>query len=615
MKFQILALVVALPLPVTSVVTGSTGVEPDGMWGGGKLGYLNRGIFVELTPDQALLSVRSRAESPDSITSRLSDLGYPEFRFSETLRRDQYLFSRSTASGTPLVEGQSIETVVATLARVVDGFVSPVFLGNEPSSLATIRPELFVRFREGGSDIDAIRSLLEEYGTIVEEEWALWKLAFRVALHTRSGIEALEIGNTLARREDTMWARASRSEFGPGPSTSNPDDPYFESHDQWGVNHLSGEGWGPLSNLDVNGPEAWATQTGHSCVVALVMDNGVQRHIQGDPDCNQNAHPDLSVGPSQDFTDHTVRCGGAPTGSCDNHGTWVAGVVRATINNDEGVVGVAPTVTLASARVFGVDESTCDDYEYVQEDVTAALAWAQDLFCAGGFSTRVVTNFSANPNPWQPPAVMNEDLVDKYIETWKLGFVHFVSAGNEGIQPVRAPGVLWVEQSPGVLVRTDIDAVNAVTNLTYESADSQPHRKSDSNYGTDVDFTAPGTAIMTTDRSGTDGVCKGPANAYCLYLEEDYGFLSGTSFASPMAAGVAALVLSENPKLSAQAVEWVLRETADRFGAPGHGLDFGWGLPKADAAVALAADLLFFDGFETGTTECWNGSTTCSGGN
>lgn len=35
MKFQILALVVALPLPVTSVVTGSTGVEPDGMWGGG----------------------------------------------------------------------------------------------------------------------------------------------------------------------------------------------------------------------------------------------------------------------------------------------------------------------------------------------------------------------------------------------------------------------------------------------------------------------------------------------------------------------------------------------------------------------------------------------------
>lgn len=568
-----------------------------------------------MTPDQSLLSVRSLVESPDSITSRLSDLGYPEFYFRETLRSDQYLFSRSSASGTPSVEGQSIEAVVSSLARAVDGFVSPVFLGREPSSRMTVRPELFVRFREEGADLDAIRSLLKGYGTILEEEWALWKFAFRVALDTQSGIEALEIGNALARRDDTMWARASRSEFGAGPSTSTPDDPYFELHELWGVNHLSGEGWGPLSNLDVNGPEAWGTQTGHACVVALVMDNGVQTHISGVEDCNQDLHPDLVLGPRKDFTDHTVRCQGAPTGPCDNHGTWVAGVIRASIDNDEGVVGVAPTVTLASARVFGVDESSCDDYEYVQEHVTAALAWAQDLLCPSGFATRVVTNFSANPPLWQPPFLMNEDLVDKYIETWKEGFVHFVSAGNEEIQPVRAPGVLWIEESPGVLVRAGIDAVNAVTNLTYESTDGQPHRNSDSNYGIDVDFTAPGTTIMTTDRTGDDGICKGPPSAYCLSGEEDYGFLGGTSFASPMAAGVAALVLSENPTLSAQAVEWVMRQTADRLGASGHTLDFGWGLPKADAALALAEDLLFFDGFETGTTECWNGSTTCSGGN
>lgn len=377
---------------------------------------------------------------------------------------------------------------------------------------------------------------------------------------------------------------------------------------------MSGQGWGPLSNLDVNGPEAWGTQTGHGCVVALVMDNGVQRQISGDPDCNQDAHPDLVNPLHEDFTDDSVRCDGAPTDSCDNHGTWVAGVIRGTINNDEGMVGVAPTVTLASARVFGATTS-CATYEYREEPLVEALAWAQDFLCAGDFTKRVVTNFSANPPSWQPDSVMAPALVDKYIETWKQGFVHFVSAGNEAIQPVLAPAVLWVEQSPGVLVRADIDAVNAVTNLTYVSSDSQPHRASDSNYGTDVDFTAPGTAIMTTDRTDDDGECDGAASAYCLAGEQNYGFLSGTSFASPMAAGVAALVLSENPTLSAQAVEWVMRETADRFGASGHSLDFGWGLPKADAAVELAAGLLFFDGFETGTTECWNGSSTCSGGN
>lgn len=72
-----------------------------------------------------------------------------------------------------------------------------------------------------------------------------------------------------------------------------------------------------------------------------------------------------------------------------------------------------------------------------------------------------------------------------------------------------------------------------------------------------------------------------------------------------MAAGVAALVLSENPSLSAQAVEWILRETARDLGPPGHDDDFGWGLPRADAAVDLAGRMIFFDGFETGSIDCW----------
>src|SRR5690606_9852523 len=81
--------------------------------------------------------------------------------------------------------------------------------------------------------------------------------------------------------------------------------------------------------------------------------------------------------------------------------------------------------------------------------------------------------------------------------------------------------------------------------------------------------------------------------------EEEYASLTGASYPAPLIAGVAALVLSENPTLSAQAVEFVLRTTANPLGTSGYSQQFGWGLPKADAAVALAADLLFFDGFET----------------
>lgn len=158
----------------------------------------------EMAPDAALLSVRSLQETPDSVAVQLATLGYPEFRFSERLRSDQFLFSRGNASGSAAIQSAPILDVVDALSRNVEGFVSPVFLGNEPSTRITIRPELYVRFREGeGADLEEMRSILAGYGRIVTEEWALWKFAFRVALDTHSAIEALEIADTLARREDT----------------------------------------------------------------------------------------------------------------------------------------------------------------------------------------------------------------------------------------------------------------------------------------------------------------------------------------------------------------------------------------------------------------------------
>lgn len=587
------------------------------------IGYISYGRFVELVPDESELSVRTQTESPREIEEELSKLGFPEFRYGSALRNDQFLFVRGDASGSPEVTtSTAIVEVVAALAKAVDGFVSPVF-DRVGSSRVVVRPELYVRFAQGGPTEEEIDAILAPHGTILEREWANWKRSYRVALSTHSALEALAVGNTLAARDDVLWARASRSTFGPGPSGSFPDDPYFQSGLTWWLDHPGTAPWEPLSDLDVNAPEVWdgpPGQIGHGCVVVLLMDNGIQKeHINTPTGCGQSDHPDLGsgqVGLAGHFTDQTPDCGGAATNSCDNHGTWIAGVVAATMDNAEGITGIAPGVTFKSAKVFGDSNpgNGCVDYEYNPDWLTAALGWSQTVVCAGGLQTRVVTTFSANPPAWQFPNETDEVMLLKYVETWNDGHVHFASAGNTGGSPVQVPGLFWIPGAPFDPLPGP-NVVNAVSNLTYESTDSQPHLEADSSYGDGIDFTGPGTRIFTTDRTGSSGICSGAASMYCILGEQNYAYLTGTSYPTPLIAGVAALVLSENPTLSAQAVEFVLRTTADPLGTSGYSQQFGWGLPKADAAVALAADLLFFDGFETGDTSCWNGDGACSGGN
>uniref|UniRef100_UPI0005561734 Ig-like domain-containing protein n=1 Tax=Pseudoduganella violaceinigra TaxID=246602 RepID=UPI0005561734 len=91
-----------------------------------------------------------------------------------------------------------------------------------------------------------------------------------------------------------------------------------------------------------------------------------------------------------------------------------------------------------------------------------------------------------------------------------------------------------------------------------------------SSYGAFTALSAPGSGIYTTVQGGT------------------YGSVNGTSFASPIAAAVAALVMSANPSLSADQVQNILFSTAVDLGTPGRDSYFGYGRVNAAAAVAAA---------------------------
>ncbi|HKE01386.1 MAG TPA: FG-GAP-like repeat-containing protein, partial [Planctomycetota bacterium] len=148
-----------------------------------------------------------------------------------------------------------------------------------------------------------------------------------------------------------------------------------------------------------------------------------------------------------------------------------------------------------------------------------------------------------------------------------MGIAHFACAGNTGASTLAYPASL-----------SSVNAVAATTNTGAVAAFS--------NSGVGMDFSAPGQDVFTTDRTGIVGFSLG-----------DTVLASGTSFSSPYAAGVAALVLSVSPSLNAVQVEQILKGSCVDVGAPGYDLASGFGVVNAARAL-----LLLQSGFAPATT-------------
>ncbi|WP_084150511.1 S8 family peptidase [Azohydromonas australica] len=319
----------------------------------------------------------------------------------------------------------------------------------------------------------------------------------------------------------------------------------------------------PTTGLNL--PTAWEKSTGAGVVVAVV-DTGVRPHV----DLQANLLPgydfvtDRSTAndgnardaDASDPGDWTVadECGeGWPGESSSWHGTHVAGIAAAVANNGIGVAGVAHGAKLLPVRAMG----RCGGYT---SDIADGMIWA-----AGGKVSRVPANKT-------PARVINLSLggasrtcSTTYSEAIKAvrqrGAVVVVAAGNENMSVARS--------TPANCA--DVVVVTAVKR--------NGHRASYANYGTAVDLAAPGgdtgAGILSTLNSGT----RKPA-------KDTYAGYSGTSMATPHVAGVAALMLSVNPKLTPTQVETLLKASVRPF--PGNCTGCGKGMLDANMAVDAA---------------------------
>jgi len=225
-------------------------------------------------------------------------------------------------------------------------------------------------------------------------------------------------------------------------------------------------------------------------------------------------------------TDLTDVCG---------HGTAVAGVAAASTNNAAGVAGVAGAANIMPVRIAYPDGTGGCYANY--STIASGLTYAADH---GARVANISYNGVAGSSSIMSAA--------NYMKG-KNGLV-FVAAGNNNI---------------------DENITSDGSMIVVSATDTNDVKASFSSWGAFVTLSAPGTSIVTTDSSG------------------GYSTWQGTSFSSPLSAGVAALVMAERPDLSGAQVQSLLYSTAVDLGAAGRDPVFGYGRVNAGAAVQAAA--------------------------
>ncbi len=238
-------------------------------------------------------------------------------------------------------------------------------------------------------------------------------------------------------------------------------------------------------------------------------------------------HPDLSFStqPGWNMYDNN-----SDTRDVYGHGTKVAGTANAIGNNAIGVSGVAPEAKVMAVRISSLTGGA------TFSNMANGIVYAAD------HGARVANISYEN-------ACGSASVISAASYMRGKGGVVVLAAGNSGADT-------------GFVANDQITCVSAT--------DSNDARTSWSSFGNSTDVSAPGAGIYTTTNGG------------------GYGGVSGTSFASPLTAGIYALMFSANPALTPNQADGILFSSVDDLGVPGWDIYYGHGRVNASKAVTVA---------------------------
>lgn len=429
-----------------------------------------------------------------------------------------------------------------------------------------------------------IEALLARHKLKLLKDYALPNTML-VQVTAASGANPLKLANRLAAEK--IVASAEPNLVNRHSSAYRPADGLFKR--QW---HLESQRAAQLAaDASVQAPLAWDTTRGVRSITVAVIDDGF------DID-----HPDFQgagkIVQPRDFVDGDAK---PFPGGEDYHGTPCAGVAIAE-ENGHGVVGAAPGCAFMPVRI-----SMAEDDDQTAEIFLEVAAHADVISCSWGpppvysplpsLIANTLTQIARNGGPRGKGCVVcfaahnfnapMRDLTTPNAVKWKQDGQLRTTTGKIENGYACHPSVIVVSAS------TSLNRKAQYSNWGDQLSVCAP---SDNWHPLDDNAFTPGRGIWTTDNEAVgDGF-----TANSRYT----GAFGGTSSATPLVAGVAALMLSANPKLTAAQVKSILQSTADKivdtstdamtgnafgnYDAQGYSRWFGHGKVNAAKAVAEA---------------------------
>jgi subtilisin family serine protease len=519
----------------------------------------NKKIKLNKIPDSFALKYKENVSST-SIDRKLLDL--PDLAESEERRN----MPSNRLVIVTLPQTRRLADIGTTLKDLEEDqdveYVVPVYQEPQSGLRLVATDEITVRFKSGISK-EAIDKINKKNGVEIakKDEFAPNQYLLRV----KDTKDTIAIANKYHKSDLTEFAEPNFFS-----EVKKASIPYFE---QW---HLSNNGQeGGLAGEDVKALEAWAITRGSPDIIIAFLDDGVdidhpdlKPNIWTNPD---NSKPDVHGWNFFGDTDNPLPQKFTPPYSKlsgnDIHGTPCAGVAAAAGIGPSEVAGIALNCKILPVKIF------------MGDDMVQQGTLAQAIRYAG----RIADVLS---NSWGTAKSNNVEYAIKDVVANGRngkGCPVFVATGNDNNSEIGFPASV-----------PEAIAVGASTNLGG--------RAYYSNYGEGIDLVAPSSGgtkgIYTTDVSipgrgfNTGNVGSGDADG--LYTNS----FGGTSSATPLAAGVAALLLSLNPNLTMEQVRKYMCETADKISQEsgryvnGYSIFYGYGRINAYKALkALKDDL------------------------
>jgi len=450
-----------------------------------------------------------------------------------------------------------------------------------------ITDQLVVRFEKGISN-SGIEKIMATHGLRLVKEFDRSTNTYLFQVTSSAGKNPVKLSGDLMERKEITFAEpnlVNRFDHAYAPV----DDLYTE---QWHLN--AKDGIELVKDADVSAPAAWDITRGKRSVVVAVIDDGFDLY-----------HPDLSgegkiVFP-KDFIDGDSRPFPARANS-DYHGTPCAGVAIGE-DNGNGIIGIAPRCGFLPIRF-----SLSADDNLLWEIFDYAGRYADVLSCSWG------------PVPVYAP---NSSLLNnKFTQLAKNGGPRakgcvIVFAGgnfNAPLKDLSNSDFKWRHPSYGIRsTKTAILNGNCVHEdvIAVAASTSQNRKAAYSNWGKEVSVCAPSSNWHPLDPAAYvpgRGIWTTDNENFGLGYDQDSRYTNqfgGTSSATPLVAGIAALCISANPDLTAKEVKEILEKSTDKIEdklpdpglnqkkgtyKQGHSEWFGYGKVNAAKAVKMAVD-------------------------